>query len=360
MASQYHQITDNGIQDRVRSKYRASIDQLKALNFQELCFFSETVWGLGLANGLLGPLGVLAASFKEVMRIGKDLSANLFFLLLASREYDTYVAPFGMGVKFYTSFTDGTCVITTNFLGENIHDDGEKLYKSAQPGPIEAAWKHHQAWVSDLTARGKQRNYHLSFDDFAKLACKEDNYMLKPKFINTALFGDIGSILIGAVIFGALFAALISVIVFWSSLAWTLYPACQSVRSLGSIPLLASLLVLFFAVPISWFLAQVQRTTVLYEGIGTMLYGRTLLPDSHGYISTKWLVIFHLPVVPVRSYEFVEEISKSSAQRLPVMRPLDQLHWEQVKETLWKFKWWYAVVAIAWIGWGVWIFSQCV
>src|SRR5512147_3100695 len=114
MASQYQQIIDSTIQDRVRSRYRASFEQLKALNFEELCFFSETVKGLGLGNGPLGPLGVLAAAPREVIRIGRDLSASLHFLLLVSREYDTYVAPFGMGVKFHTGFTDGTCVITTN------------------------------------------------------------------------------------------------------------------------------------------------------------------------------------------------------------------------------------------------------
>lgn len=359
MASEYQQTTDIEIQDRVRSKYRASIDGLKALNFQELCFFSETARALGLSNGPLGPLGVLAASPKEVIRIGRDLSASAFFLLLVSREYDTYVAPFGLGLKFYTSFTDGTCVITTNFLSQAIHDDVEKLYKSPQPGSIEAAWKHHQTWVSDLTARGKQTKYHLSFDEFAKLAYKEDSYMLKPKSVSTAMFGDVGSMLIGGVIFGALFAAAILILLFWASLARTLNPACWYVRDIGSIPLLPGLLILFAAIPISWFLARIQKTAFLYDGIGTMFHGQTALPDGRGTISTKWLVFLHLPILPVRSYQFVEEVSDSSAQKLPVMRPLDQLHGERIKETYWRFKWWYAIIALSWIGWGVWTLLQC-
>ena len=38
MASEYQQTTEKEIQDRVRSKYRTTIAQLKALNFEELCF----------------------------------------------------------------------------------------------------------------------------------------------------------------------------------------------------------------------------------------------------------------------------------------------------------------------------------
>ena len=142
MASQYQPTTDKEIQDRVRAKYRGSIGQLKMLNFEEFCFFNESVKALGLSNGLLGPLGVLGALPNEVMRVGKDLSVSLFFLLLVSREYDTYVSSFALGTKFYTSFTDGTCVITANFDSPKINDDGEKLYKFAQPCSIAAAWKN--------------------------------------------------------------------------------------------------------------------------------------------------------------------------------------------------------------------------
>src|ERR1051325_2849130 len=147
MASQYHQTSQKEIQDQVRFKYKASIYKLKLLNFEELCFFSETAAALGFSNGPIGPLGVLAALPKEVIKIGRDFSASAFFVLMISREYDTYVSPFGLGVKYYTSFTDGTCAITANFESPAINDEEEKLYKFAQPCSIEEAWKRHQTWV---------------------------------------------------------------------------------------------------------------------------------------------------------------------------------------------------------------------
>jgi hypothetical protein len=179
MASKYHQTTDKEIHDRVRRRYQAVIQQLKELDFTEFCFFSETAQALGLSNGLLGPLGVLAAAPNEVLRIGRDLSANGYYVLLASREYDTYVSPFGLGVKFYTSFTDESCLITANFDSPTINDDQEKLYKVGQPTTVEAAWEQHKARADDMVARGKQRKYPPSFDDFARLAYQEDRYMLR-------------------------------------------------------------------------------------------------------------------------------------------------------------------------------------
>lgn len=201
MASEYRQIRDREIEDRVRLKYQESIDALKALNFEELCFFGEITRRVGLSNGLLGPLGVLAALPNEVMKIGRDLSATAFFLLLVSREYDTYVSSFGLGTKFYTSFTDGTFVITANFDTAPIHDDEEKLYKSVQLSSIEAAWHLHRTRVDEFTAKGKQRNYHLSFEEFARLACREDAYMLKPKALAGAIFGGGRLTVIGMAVF---------------------------------------------------------------------------------------------------------------------------------------------------------------
>jgi hypothetical protein len=43
MAIEYQQATQKEMQDRVRHKYQVSIDKLKALNFEELRFFSETM-----------------------------------------------------------------------------------------------------------------------------------------------------------------------------------------------------------------------------------------------------------------------------------------------------------------------------
>ena len=360
MASQYQPTTDKEIQDRVRAKYRGSIGQIKMLNFEEFCFFNESVKALGLSNGLLGPLGVLGALPNEVMRVGKDLSVSLFFLLLVSREYDTYVSSFALGTKFYTSFTDGTCVITANFDSPKINDDGEKLYKFAQPCSIAAAWKYHQAWVNELTASGKQRNYHLSFDEFARLARKEDSYMLKPKPLSAAIFGDIGSTLLATIIFVSLLIAITFLFLALPNLVHILYPTCWSVRDLGKPSLPQSFLIVLACIITSWVLAWVQKGMYTVNGAGTMLHGQTPSPTSRSYISTKWLVFIFLPLLPVRSYQVFGEYSDAPDKKYYDMQPLDHLHWTQIAETIWQFKWWYMLVALLWIGIGIWSLLQCI
>ena len=176
----YQQTTDLDIHDRVRRKHEVIIDELKLLNFQEFYFYGETVGALGFSPwGLAGFLGVLVALFKEVTRVERNLDVTLFNVLMGSRAYATYAGPFGLGVKFYTGFTDGTCVITANFESPAIHDEQEGLYKFALPQSVASAWSMHKDRVNILCADGKQKNEPLSFAGFLKLAQHEDDYMVR-------------------------------------------------------------------------------------------------------------------------------------------------------------------------------------
>jgi len=178
----YQQTTDKEIHDRVRRRHGIIINELKALNFQEFYFFGETVGALGFSPlGCSGFIGMLVALFNEVTRIESNLSITLFNVVMGFREGATYGCPFGLGVKFYTGFTDGTCVITANFESPPIHDDGEKLYKVAVPQTVAAAWLNHNGWVDKLVVYGKQKIEPLSFAGYLKLAQREDDYMVKRK-----------------------------------------------------------------------------------------------------------------------------------------------------------------------------------
>lgn len=350
MASEYHPITDKEIQDQVRAKYRAGIQTLKLASFEEFCFFRETSWGLGWSNGPLGFLGMLAALSKEVSRIGKDLSASLFFLLLVSREHATYASSFGLGTKFYTSFTDGTFVITANFDTPAINDDREKLYKFAQPCSIAAAWNYHRAWVTRLMESGKQRNDQLSFDEFARLSRREDRYLLKPGPFTSAIFGELNSALVAAIIFPCMLVAITLVFLLVPSILHAQDPGCWFVRNMDRPTLPQSVLILPASVGISWFLARRQKDLYTINGVGTKLHGQSPMAGSRGYIATKWIVILFLPVLPVRSYQVFGEHLDAEDKKYYDMEPLDHLHWEQIRETFWQFRWTYLLLALLWIG----------
>jgi len=71
-------------------------------------------------------------------------------------------------------------VISANFESREIHDDSEKLYKSARPRSIEVAWTDHQNLVDKFRSEGKQRKHEVCFDDYLELVRREDSYMLRP------------------------------------------------------------------------------------------------------------------------------------------------------------------------------------
>ena len=182
MPINYQPTTDSEIQDRVRKKHQSAIHELRRLNFTEYAFFGETVQALGFSPlGLAGVLGALVALFKEVATIERNLDITVFNVLMASRQDAAYAGPFGLGVKFYTSFTDGTCVISANFESPAIHDEMAKLYKFAAHQTIASAWLDHKEKVEKLCREGKQKVEHLSFAGFLQLVQREDDYMLRIK-----------------------------------------------------------------------------------------------------------------------------------------------------------------------------------
>ena len=71
-------------------------------------------------------------------------------------------------------------MISANFESREIHDDSEKLYKSARPRSIEVAWTDHQNLVDKFRSEGKQRKHEVCFDDYLELVRREDSYMLRP------------------------------------------------------------------------------------------------------------------------------------------------------------------------------------
>ena len=180
MPINYQQTMDKEIIDRVRKRHRSALQALKGLNFDEYAFFGETVQAFGYSPlGLAGVLGMFVAIFNEVSKVDWNLDVTVFNVAMASREESAYAAPFGLGVKFYTSFTDGTCVISANFESRPIQDMQHKLYKFAAAQSIDAAWLSHKKEVDAFCAEGRQKIDHLSFAGFLQLTRREDDYMVQ-------------------------------------------------------------------------------------------------------------------------------------------------------------------------------------
>lgn len=359
MPIKYQQTTDKEIHDQVRKKHLTEIRELKHLNFEEYSFFGETVQALGFNPlGLSGFLGVLIALFKEVTDVDHSLNVTIFNVVLASREYAAYAAPFGLGVKFYTSFTDGTCVVTANFNSPAIADDREKLYKYAVTQTIVSAWLHHKKWVDTLCQQGKQKIDHLSFADFLQLTEREDGYILRNK--NTLVKGPQSPSLLSWIIAICLWAGYILMFMFLPSLAHYLYPLCWFVRNMNKPTLMQNILIAAACLITSWILARKQTTTALIEGAGTNFYGQRPTANAREFISTKWLVFMMVPVIPVGSYLITEEHPGGHHDARYTMKLLEKFDWAQVGETLWKSKFWLLLLILFMLSLGIWSFRECI
>ncbi len=358
MPIQYQQTTDREIHEQVRVKHKPFIHQLQALGFAEYSFFGETVQAFGfIPLGVLGVLGALIALFKEVSKIESNLDVTIFNVVMASREYATYAGPFGLGTKFYTSFTDGSCIISANFETPAINDEKEKLYKFARTESIASTWSGHKKWVEKLCSEGKQKVEHLSFADYLTLIQREDNYMLRIK--NRTVLGDAGSMFNSTIISASLFAAVALMFWFLPRLVHSLYPSCWFVRNADKPSLLIILLLIPALLALSWFLARFQQTPFTVDGVGTRFFGQSPSADSSGYISTKWLVVVLLPLIPVRSHLIVEEDVPGQRQAGYSMRPLEKLHWEQIRETAWRSTLGYLIFVLLLASFGIWAFREC-
>lgn len=355
----YQQTTNKEIHDQVRRKRQDAILELKQLNFEEYSFFGETVGALGFSPlGLAGFLGTFIALFAEVIRIDRNLDVTAFNVVMASREDATYASPFGLGVKFYTAFTDGTCVISANFETPAINDEKEKLYKFAARQSIGSAWLNHKKWVEKLCLEGKQRVEHLSFAGFLQLTQREDGYLLKHK--NSMMVNDTASSILSTIISASLFAAV--AFMFWvlPRVVHILYPACWFVRNVNKPSLLLTFLIILGCTAVSWFLARIQNQTFTVDGIGTKFFGQSPSPDSRGYISTKWLVVVFVPILPVRSFQIIEEYPGGQHKTRYSINPLEELNWAQIKETMWKSRVGYIIFTLLFISFGVWSFWECI
>ena len=354
----YQQTSDREIQDKVRLKHWVAMSELKRLNFEELSFFAENVQALGFSPlGLSGFFGVLVALFKEVARVESNLSVSIFNVVMASGEYATYASPFGMGVKFYTGFTDGTCIISANFDTPTIHDDKEKLYKLAAPHTLLSTWLDHKKWVDKLCLTGKQKVEHLSFAGYLQLAQREDRYLLRWK--NSVMASGLFSTILSGLVSVSLLVAYLMAFMLPPSLAHYLYPGCWFVRNMDKPTLSQNILVLLACLTISWLLARVQKTPLIVEGAGTKFFGLTPVLGTSEHISTKWLVFLMIPILPVGTYQLIEEYPGGQPNARVTPQLLEKFDWAQIKETMWKSKFGYLFLVILTFGLGAWSFWEC-
>jgi hypothetical protein len=104
----------------------------------------------------------------------------------------------------------------------------------------------------------------------------------------------------------------------------------------------------------AWLCARAQRGSWSLNGFGTSFYGE--IDSPYGTVHTKWLSIFFVPVVPVRSYYLFEtsDVETTPDEHKATYRqarfPGFGLYWPSVEKSLvWTVVGGFALILVYWL-----------
>lgn len=163
------------LQNRVRQRFQEPIETLVPLGFEELCIYGET---LNPFSALFQfSLYRMMREAGEIVRIHGLLRFSAYFPLMISREHSSYGLVFGLGVKFYTLFQDGTGLITGTMIINDVADDQANVFRFAGPKNIIAAWRFHREKIMDFVKAGKAIENKLTYESFAAISSREERLL---------------------------------------------------------------------------------------------------------------------------------------------------------------------------------------
>lgn len=172
MQVEYRQDTDPELIAKARARFGDEINHLRAFGFLELSCYTELLPKYSLLSHLY--IFALAKMNRELIRVESPLRLVMSQPLLFNRVDSTYALVFGLGVKFYSIFTDGTGVISANFASRPIQDMQWKLYKFPESRSMEACWQAHQQEIAGFIQMGRQVDDAIDFEKYVSISKREE------------------------------------------------------------------------------------------------------------------------------------------------------------------------------------------
>jgi hypothetical protein len=94
-------------------------------------------------------------------------------MLMYHRRPSTIALPFGLGIKLYTGFTDGTLLLSASFAS-CLQPSGGTVVKHASKLAPDELWRQHQERVAAAEAQDKQVRPAFDFERFVEMSRQED------------------------------------------------------------------------------------------------------------------------------------------------------------------------------------------
>ncbi|MGA7340884.1 MAG: hypothetical protein WBE72_00850 [Terracidiphilus sp.] len=169
-AVEYIEIRSSQIEQSLQARYRSEIEQLRSQDFDPLFYLGESFSLLRVFLVFPALMIALMALKREYMTIQSGAKFVLAYPVFIARDKTAIAFPFGLGVKFYTSFQDGTVLVSKNF--KNRTPNNPAVVKHAQKGSIGDTWVEHRKGIRELEAEGKQIDRQSSFEFYADVIHK--------------------------------------------------------------------------------------------------------------------------------------------------------------------------------------------
>ena len=169
----YQEISDPALDARARDRYSKEIVSLEKLGFRYLasCLESQgpfsAIWQF--------PVLLLTLPKKEILVFPWPLRLATANALLCRSAHPTIALCMGMGVKLYSSFSDGVLLISSTFQSYAVPLPGSTIIKPAPSLTIDEAWTKHIETVKGLeSAKGGVRDI-STFGDYVMLSRREED-----------------------------------------------------------------------------------------------------------------------------------------------------------------------------------------
>jgi hypothetical protein len=165
------QIYSPALDQKIRARYQTEIDALSRLGFNYFCSYAETFSAFRLLLVLPALATLVMLLKREVIWLDGDGKLGPCNPVMTASDSSAYAEASGLGVKFYTAFTDGTFLVWANH--ESCNCEGPVMTKRWRVATVSEAWAEHRSSIEEFEAAGRRVDRRIDFKTFADMNQRE-------------------------------------------------------------------------------------------------------------------------------------------------------------------------------------------
>jgi hypothetical protein len=106
---------------------------------------------------------------KEVVLFPRPARIGVAYPLLSNSNPSSIAEVLGLGVKFYSVFSDGTLLISSSYSSQLAPGSNSRIIKNLDCQTVEEAWQAHQQKAAELQVQGLTPRRLTAFADYVEI-----------------------------------------------------------------------------------------------------------------------------------------------------------------------------------------------